>query len=108
MLKCVNNIEEIDGKTIRLARIEDSDVIVSFTDDTFIWLRASTDDGEQSDMDVMSYHYVLSYVSDLALDAGVVTKEEYDEHRSKKEWLREKLERERYEVLKAKFEKESK
>lgn len=111
--KSLISISSADGKTVRCIGLEDGKLIIAFDDGTFCFFesRNGCDGGDSSinDEDYIPIHYDTQ---SALVDAGIITSQQYTEHRDKQSAAREKANeefRERTEKadflrLKAKYE----
>ncbi|MCP4394883.1 MAG: hypothetical protein GY804_11555 [Alphaproteobacteria bacterium] len=99
-------IDEVNGKTVEKLSYGNDEMIISFTDKTFIHISIYGEDVEYMYLNV--YKNTMNSVSMFSVDAGIATQEEYEiakqERQEKREQEWEDRERKQYEELKRKFE----
>lgn len=100
----IKNVDNLEGKTILKSRSFFTDrLVIVFTDDTFLYIRAEPQSFDESDLDFNKELPAFELKT-----MGLITQEEYtDIQRKENEESRqhiEQKERQQYEYLKLKFE----
>ena len=111
MKKQMNNMKDTIGKTIEnFAFINNSEgqdlLFLSFTDDTFLCIKPEEDYDNCLTINIGDPINVIGFYNEDLIKLGIITVNEIEDYRNKEIKRKENLEKQLYERLKKKFEKQ--